>query len=209
MKTYIVSDLHIDDGTGKFSKHRDTFLSFLDTVGDNDLLITGDCVDLWRWSAKDILNGLNKPVIDALIKKKNVKLALGNHDLDLTVMRSIFQGVDDIAMSFVIDGWLAIHGHQGDSRLDHPRERKLVKEISLLIQKIDSKLLNRFRDWASSGPRSNAEYKTKFQGVKLIMGHSHVREIRTSYLNSGTWTGDECPSIIIENGYTPQLLLVR
>jgi UDP-2,3-diacylglucosamine pyrophosphatase LpxH len=206
MKTYLIGDTHICDGTGPFFKNKEKLMRFLDMVDGDNLVILGDCIDLWRWSAKEICNGPNRDVIERLTKKSNVSIIVGNHDLDLKLMSSIFQ--QQVYMSSAVSGWWCMHGHQLDSKLDTPRERKIVKEISLIIQKIDSKLLNRFRDWATSGPRSNAEYKTKFQGVKLAMGHTHVPEVRETYLNPGSWTGDNCHAIVVSDDTVPTLITI-
>jgi predicted phosphodiesterase len=203
LKTYLIGDTHLCDGTGPSFKNHDKLSRFLDRVATNNLIILGDCLDLWRWGVEEIIDGPNRDIIDRLTAKPNVSVIIGNHDLDLDVMRSIFQ--HQIYMSLLHQGWFCIHGHQLDPRLDSPKERKLAREISLIIQRLDIGLLNRFRDLASSGPRSNAAYKKKFLGVRLAMGHTHVPEIRASYLNPGAWTGDTCHAIVLENGASPRM----
>jgi UDP-2,3-diacylglucosamine pyrophosphatase LpxH len=196
-KIYDVGDWHLSDGTGPSQKNHDKMMRFCtDIVGDDDIYQGGDFFDLWRWSKKAILNGPNADIIEWHTKKENSWIEVGNHDLDLAFMREVFQ--KNVGMGFTVEGWLSIHGHQFDARLDHPEERKLVRAVSLAIQKIDFSLLNKFRDWVTSGVRSNAAYRNKMEGVKLIMHHTHVPEVSKFYMNPGSWTGDECMYLVRE-----------
>ena len=192
---YFVSDLHMDDGTGEFTPNSKAFNNFLDLVGNENLFVVGDCLDLWRWSANKIMNGPNRKVINRLIEKPNVSLLLGNHDLDLNTMKSIFQ--DKICMSTTIEGWTVIHGHQLDFRLDTVKERNFVKNLSLVIQKINCPAINYVRDKFSSSDRNNTMYKNKFSGVKLIMGHTHIPEQTEDYLNTGSWIGKDLTYVLM------------
>ncbi len=190
----VVSDIHLDDGTGLFSQNRKAFHHFLDLVGGEDLVIAGDFLDLWRWKAKDIISA-NKKIIRRIKQKKNVVLVLGNHDLDIEVMRDIFPGKTDIQMKVEAFGYTIFHGHQVDPMLDDPKERFFTKWGARLIQTIDNPILDKIVAYLTSSHRSNDRLKKQIakkfpEGTKVICGHSHVAEESSAFLNTGTWTGN-------------------
>jgi predicted phosphodiesterase len=210
MKTYDIGDWHLSDGTGPSALNHRRMNDFLDLVGDDELIVGGDFLDLWRWSADSILKGPARKIIDRVKAKENDTIIIGNHDLDLALMHDIFQ--KNVVMGCNLFGYQVMHGHQFDKRLDDPKERKMVKAVSLLIQKVNIGLLNQFRDWATSSARSNTVYKEKAatMGMKLLMHHTHVPEISKDwlYLNPGAWVGADCRYIVFEDG-VPRLERMR
>jgi predicted phosphodiesterase len=197
----VISDLHLDDGTGKFSRNRDKFLKFLRHIGDEELVIAGDFFDLWRWSFKSIVRA-NQDIIYALHQKHpNVTLLLGNHDLNYKLMRFV---ISDICMSMTAYGYTILHGHQIDWRLDTPEERRLAHVAAHIVQHLDFGWLNHFVEYATASKRSNEPLMERAMGqyphgTKFICGHSHVPGNYGWFINCGTWTGDDLRYVVLDS----------
>jgi UDP-2,3-diacylglucosamine pyrophosphatase LpxH len=199
----IISDPHLDDGTGPFSHNHNAFMRFLDLVGNKDLVIAGDFLDLWRWKAEDIIKS-NIKIIRRIKQKKNVVLVLGNHDLDIEIMRDIFPGKTDIQMKIEAYGYTIFHGYQIDPMLDDPRERFFAKWGARIIQTINDPNLNRLVEYLTASHRSNDRLKKQIAkkfplDTKIICGHSHIAEQSDNFLNCGTWTGNRLPYIELDS----------
>ena len=81
---YVISDLHIGNGSAKDNLIKNdrgrTLMRFLDHVqhSDGKLVICGDLFELWRYPLEDILDAW-KPLIDRLAEM-DVSYIPGNHD---------------------------------------------------------------------------------------------------------------------------------
>jgi calcineurin-like phosphoesterase family protein len=201
-KYFIVSDLHLDDGSGEFTKSGNAprFMKFLDMVGDDFLVILGDFLDFWSWKPSAILNGPHQGIIDRIRKNPNARLILGNHDLRPSLMAEIF-GKENIFMRMEILGWRVFHGHQLDPSSDTLPERILAFICARVIQSLNFSLLNKLRDWVVSADRTNeplVEALRNREG-KYILGHSHVTVDLGWYMNAGSWLEENnCPYIVIQ-----------
>ncbi len=205
---YLVSDLHIDDGSGEFTQNQKSFHAFLDFVGDNELIIVGDFLDLWVYHVDEILGGSNIKVINRITEKANVKLILGNHDLYPDLMERIFQR--EVYASIGTCGWKIQHGHQFDPVLNSEAEREFVAKLARILQVIQSPLLNDIAGLVKKSERSNESLLEAVEeyGGKWIMGHSHLPLQEPNFLNTGCWTGDDLRYILL-NEDTGQAGLVK
>ncbi len=194
----VISDVHLDNGSGGFAPNRESFMKFLRYVGDEKLVIAGDFFDLWRFSFKDII-AANTDIVSAIRRHPNVTLLLGNHDLSYNLMRYI---VKDVRMSMKAHGYTIFHGHQIDPLLDTPQERFFASAGARIIQALNWAWLVRLVDKATSGHRSNAPLKrtieNRYGAGRYIVGHSHVPSDDGWFLNAGTWTGDDPRYIKLE-----------
>ena len=85
MTWYVVSDLHLGDGSKKdnFQKNSGSFSKFLDKVSDEkaSLAIAGDFFELWQCNIFDIFKIYHKLLIKMF--SLNPIIVIGNHDIDL------------------------------------------------------------------------------------------------------------------------------
>jgi len=196
MKTYVVSDLHISDGTetDDFIPNADKFLRFLEMVEGNLLIIDGDLFDLWKTDIFSIFRAHS--VLVRTILTSNVVFIIGNHDHK---MASIYQGLGlKFGHKLEAGEWVIIHGHQLDQTIDGKPERLIARFACWLSDKLQHVFpwVAGLEHWLLEGHRENESYiaklKKRFPGKKFIIGHSHVPVVYEDwFINCGSWGIDQ------------------
>ena len=140
---YIVSDLHMGDGTAKdnFKEYRPRFEDFLAGVVEQDpngcLVLAGDVFEFWQSSHGSIAK-IYFDLLKRLVERKSVFI-VGNHDIDL--FGFIGLPVDSpligcLAMEVVLergDKHIRIcHGHEFD-KFNDPRKAMLLGRIATML----------------------------------------------------------------------------
>ncbi len=140
---YVVSDLHMGDGTAKdnFTEHRTRFEEFLSGVVEQDsdgcLVLAGDVFEFWQSSHGSIAK-MYFDLLRRLVERKSAFI-VGNHDIDL--FGFIGLPVDSpligcLAMEVVLkrgDRHIRIcHGHEFD-KFNDPRKAMLLGRIATML----------------------------------------------------------------------------
>jgi len=211
MPTHLISDLHIDDGSGPFttSGGAKAFNDFLDMVGNDPLVGVGDILDLWAWTLPSIMFGPNGRIVHRLEDHPNFTYILGNHDLKPHIIAGLFPEIK-VKMSLQLGDYTVFHGHQVDPKLNTAWKRWTVEEGDKLIHELDNPELNCIGQWFAAGDRTNAPLIQALQdsGKNFILGHSHIsldQRLRGGgwYINLGCWCGDpdeRCYATVDDNG---------
>lgn len=132
ISAYIVSDLHIGDGSKRdnftYKLKRDKFVSFLDLVGQSELLILGDMFEFWQADIDQVLVE-NQDLLTRLARM-NVSYIPGNHDCDMVrFYRPADSGFDaflnhpffrekavrKLSRRYGGRNFIFRHGHEGDA----------------------------------------------------------------------------------------------
>jgi predicted phosphodiesterase len=206
--TYIVSDWHLDDGTGPCNKNRQVMNDFLDLVGRDEIVFLGDTLELWRNTYEEIHKGPNWPTVQRI---KNHVILYGNHDRYPKIMRGIFtQGpFEEIEIGLKGVRKRIVHGDEFDPMLSGVR-MELAAKFDRMVFLFNNEELNKVADAYSAADRSNAPLleAVKRNGGNWIMGHSHKIARAKNFMNSGSGIGKSFYYIKIEDS-TGEATLVK
>jgi UDP-2,3-diacylglucosamine pyrophosphatase LpxH len=202
---FLFSDTHLDNGNGEFTTSGGAvaFNNFLDVVGDQELIGNGDILDLWEWSWKEISNGPNMSIIKRLAAHPNFTYILGNHDLLLGWISTIFHNAK-VEMAIELDSYIVFHGFQIDPKLNTQWKRWFAAEGDRLVEQMNNPVFRKIRQWFAAGDRTNKPLIAALEDTdkKFLIGHSHHPiNLNGWYINSGCWiSGDPCFITIDDSG---------
>lgn len=139
MKHFVVSDLHLGDGSGKdnFKKNEGKFRDFLKKVKKDkgQLVIAGDLFELWQCSIFDIFHRYHRLLAEML--ELNPIIVVGNHDIELVRLAGLSLPFTDriIAEGYFIPGSKIYveHGNAYDAWNDPKRALKAGRFIAHAI----------------------------------------------------------------------------
>lgn len=128
----IFSDLHMGDGgsTDDFKRNSKLFETVLREYyleKEHTLILNGDVEELQRFSVKKIVNQW-KPVyslFDAFNRKGNFYKTIGNHDLELQLIKDLpfeYSHHDALKLKFGNDHVFVFHGHQASKKYQEHNE---------------------------------------------------------------------------------------
>lgn len=214
LDTIIISDIHL----GSHICQDEKLLKFLSDIErrTNKLIINGDLFDDWNFKN---LNENHWRILKAIRKISNKITVIwisGNHDGPAHVISNLIgvEFVEEYRMISFDKSILCLHGDIFDDFIEkHPFLTKIADRIYRIIQWLDPsfylpRLLKRSSKTflrATEKIRDRAIVYAKKAKVDFIcLGHTHlpltyeIDGIR--YVNSGSWTGNECSYITIDKG---------
>lgn len=212
IKRLVISDLHLGGGFTRI----DCLLKFIDMYDFEELILLGDCIDLWRMSKKvrwrKKYNRLTEKII-GIARKKKVIWVIGNHDEYLRnfIGDEIFRV--KILDEYVTDGMLFIHGDKFDNLIKKSKwlyflgdwayflvqkTNHWLKYVLWLVNKSPYSLAKLIKKKAKNASNflndfyGNAERYAKHKKLQIIVcGHTHIAEYRdlngVDYYNTGDW----------------------
>lgn len=159
------------------------------------LLFLGDIVDLWKVPPDEAME-TDGAIIRMLADYPDYLWVPGNHDADVTAMRSLgFKLPDEVKEYLRIGDYLCFHGHQLDSLLDSQYERDGAAFLDRIGYDLrDFGALNAIRAMIDHGHRNNRELRHRsIAWGPVVTGHTHLAEATDDerFINAGCWTGEE------------------
>jgi len=208
MRSLIISDLHMGDGTGTddFIAQDDKVLNFIENINPDILYLNGDIFELWQCSMRKIrkfhytfTNYVEGKYYKPVIFPQIVKLK-GNHDYSL--LGQMKAEITTRSGKKV----LITHGFQNDPLMTNPISRFFtwcLGRIERLIPNIDNV-------FSASKRINNKANEYAMQQLKkydiVILGHTHKIECKqylvlgrfVTYANSGTCTNGKIQGILLD-----------
>ncbi len=148
---YVVSDLHMGDGSDKdnFARYRQRFENFLAEVVEQDpngcLVLAGDVFEFWQSMHGDVVRTY-LPLLQRLARRRSVFL-VGNHDIDLRGFVNLplqIPFLDMLTTEVIVtrDGSeIQIrHGHEFDKYNDPNKAMLLGKIVTLAVGQLELKV---------------------------------------------------------------------
>ena len=148
---YVVSDLHMGDGTDKdnFARYRQRFENFLAEVVEQDpngcLVLAGDVFEFWQSMHGDVVSTY-LPLLKGLVIRGSVFL-VGNHDIDLRGFVNLplqVPFIDMLTTEVIVNrGSREIHirhGHEFDKFNDPNKAMLLGKIVTLAVGHVELKV---------------------------------------------------------------------
>lgn len=211
---YIISDLHLGDGTRSdiFMGKDKELLSFLEQVREEKahLVIAGDVIDFHQaWAFERIVAGHPEAfgALSDLAREQGVTYLWGNHDHDISVLKGLLN-FEICATLFIGDKIRVSHGYEYDpqiganltkshtaTRMHHLMERVLDTWIRLPLENFYT-IENRLAFWAFHKLALLA--KTQ-QWLVTRMGMPHLAEKSRDFLQYWTMNQLGEPACIFEN----------
>ena len=147
---YVVSDLHMGDGSDKdnFARYRQRFENFLAEVVEQDpngcLVLAGDVFEFWQSMHGDVVSTY-LPLLKGLVIRGSVFL-VGNHDIDLRGFVNLplqVPFIDMLTTEVIVNrGSREIHirhGHEFDKFNDPNKSMLLGKIVTLAVGQLELK----------------------------------------------------------------------
>lgn len=204
-----VSDWHIDTGHNNFAKHYRQVHDFLDYIGNSQLYMIGDTLELWDYEWYEVWSGPYDDVIKRLATRKDTTIFQGNHDIQKLMLHKFFP-IAETASTRIVGDRIIFHGFQIDPLLDSTQERWLVAGLDRAFTLIDIPWLNALRDKIADTDRSNTQLIHSLQRNKVesryLIGHSHIEEDIGWFANTGSLMRDKFPYIKLEDSGDVELL---
>ncbi|MEO9483445.1 MAG: metallophosphoesterase [Ekhidna sp.] len=182
-KWVIFSDLHMGDGgaTDDFKRNSQLFETVLKNhylKDDYALILNGDVEELQRFQLKKIINKWKGvyDLFDAFNSKGNFYKTIGNHDLELQLMKDLpfdYKHYESLKLKFGEDHLFVFHGHQASKKYQEHNEL-----IGFTLKYFANPLGIKSYSVSHS---SQKQYKIEkqvygfsaFQKVVSIIGHTH------------------------------------
>lgn len=212
----IISDIHLGSHICQDKK----LLSFLSDVEryTNKLIINGDLFDDWNFKNLNDNHWRILKTIRKISQKIPVIWISGNHDGPTHIISNLI-GVDFVEKYTMVSSdktILCLHGDIFDDFIEkYPLLTKIADKIYRIIQWLDPsfylpRLLKRSSKTflrATEKIRDRAiEYAKKHKANIICVGHTHMpltyEKDRVRYVNSGSWTNENCSYICILKGIT-------
>lgn len=131
-KWVIFSDLHMGDGgsTDDFKRNSKLFTSALEKYylkNNHALILNGDVEELQRFQVKKIVNKWSSvyELFDQFNKKKALYKTIGNHDLELSLMKDLpfdYKHYESLRLKFNDNYLFVYHGHQASKKYQEHNE---------------------------------------------------------------------------------------
>lgn len=128
----IFSDLHMGDGgaTDDFKRNSGLFEEVLNEYylkSGHALILNGDIEELQRFQVKKIVNRWKKiyDIFDAFNKRDSLFKTIGNHDLELQLMKDLpfdYKHYDSLKLKFGENHIFLFHGHQASKKYQQHNE---------------------------------------------------------------------------------------
>lgn len=128
----IFSDLHMGDGgmTDDFKQNAKLFTSALSEYylkEDHALILNGDIEELQRFQIKKIVSQWREvyDLFDAFNKKELLYKTIGNHDLELQLMKDLpfdYRHYDSLRLKYKDNSIFVFHGHQASKKYQEHNE---------------------------------------------------------------------------------------
>ena len=182
-KWVIFSDLHMGDGgsTDDFKRNSKLFTTTLENYylkKNHALILNGDVEELQRFQVKKIVNQWSEvyALFDAFQKKGAFYKTIGNHDLELQLMKDLpfnYKHYDSLRLKFGDDSLFIFHGHQASKKYQEHNEL-----IGFTLKYFANPLgIKSYSVSHSSGKQYKIEKRvygfSAFQKVVSIIGHTH------------------------------------
>jgi len=220
MRIFVSSDHHLLDGSRRddFAGYEDEFIHSIDKIPPGSILVlNGDFIDIWRCPIGSILGRYNRLFNYLATCDRKILYIAGNHDRNISKLRSVLPDRFTICKHIVLDGILFTHGDIFD--IVCGRFWKIGRAITR-IANIVGTLSPRLEDWVeglSTVVRATGRYGDVdnferqacnfieyFAGISgIVCGHTHVSDCTRmiggkQYINTGTWKNDGWT--VIDNG---------
>jgi len=209
MRTLVISDLHLGDGTGSddfaYSEYRRlidadaSLMSWIVSINPDQVFLAGDVFELWQHDEARV-----RRIHDDLLKFLDVYKAqyiAGNHDDKQECFKPAFLIHSSGGKSVFIE-----HGHENDPVMRDPFIRWCIRQLARLekcLPGIDSSV----EAATSILGRSSIDRKTAKLAEKrlkiadfVVMGHTHKQGSWGNYFNCGTCQGGKHQGVLIEDG---------
>jgi UDP-2,3-diacylglucosamine pyrophosphatase LpxH len=208
----VISDMHIGDEES--NKNLEKLYSLLEKYIDYTLILNGDIFDLIMYSKFD---GRHNKLLNIISKYKEVFWIVGNHDWLVGGLTNICNVKFQESLIIEWNGKKIkfIHGHQADNTIvKYPRFSRFLVRANQWIDKIfkinircNLYKIKYIQKYFIEKQEAIITENEKDASI-MIVGHTHIlkeglhcRDI--IYYNCGSWLGDDCNYIIIdENNIT-------
>ena len=197
MRIFIVSDLHLGDGTpaDDFALKADALaqgeklIAFINAQNPDEIYFNGDIFELWQHRKKNIKK-VHGPLIDFIEHDSRSVLLKGNHDYKLT---------GSLTHSFQMNGKkiLISHGFQNNPSMTSWFSRALCWIQGVIERTFNPNVDTAYRRFINSLANTQVVIKTKEYAEKqletydiVVCGHTH--KLLKEQLPNGLYANTSC-----------------